>query len=263
VLDSIIAAHRRAAQADTRPIDRLLGEAQAVEAVRPFAEPLRAAPDLAVIAEIKRRSPSAGPLAPGVVVAEIAGQYADGGATALSVLTDGEFFGGSADDLREARRAVDLPVLRKDFTVSEADVCDARIMGADAVLLIVAALTDDELRRFRDLAVALGMAALVEVHTEDELARALGAGAELIGVNSRNLHTFDTDLGVVERLAARIPEDVIKVAESGVKDASDARRMAECGYDAVLVGTGAITSSDPAKLIRSMRNTRSPAPPRG
>ncbi|MDQ6909769.1 MAG: indole-3-glycerol phosphate synthase TrpC, partial [Actinomycetota bacterium] len=200
---------------------------------------------------------------PDLVVAEIADQYASGGAMALSVLTDGEFFGGSGDDLRAARRACDLPVLRKDFTVSEANVCDARIMGADAVLLIVAALTDDELRRFRDLAGALEMTALVEVHTGDELARALDAGADVIGVNSRDLRTFDVDLGVVERLALRIPDHVVKVAESGVKDAADAQRMAECGYDAVLVGTGVVTSPDPAATIRSMRNTRSPVPPRG
>lgn len=263
MLDAIIAAHRRSAEGDTRSIADLIAEAEAAGTCRPFAEALRSAPDLAVVAEIKRRSPSAGALAPNIVIADIASRYAEGGAAALSVLTDEEFFGGSADDLRAAREASALPVLRKDFTVSEADVCDARIMGADAVLLIAAALDDDELRRFRDLAVTLGMAALVEVHSKDELKRALDSGAGLVGVNSRDLRTFDVDLGVVERLVAHIPDHVVKVAESGVRNAADARRMAECGYDAVLVGTSVVTSSDPAAAIRSLRNTRSPVPPRG
>jgi indole-3-glycerol phosphate synthase len=263
VLDDIIAAHRRVAEADTRSVDVLVAEARAAAPPRSFTHSLRAGPDLAVIAEIKRRSPSAGALAPDVVVADMACRYAEGGAAAVSVLTDGEFFGGSVDDLQQARAACDLPVLRKDFTVSEADVCDARIMGADAVLLIVAALTDTELRRFHELAVALGMAALVEVHTPDEVGRALDAGADLVGVNSRDLRTFQVDLGVVEQLARRIPDGAVKVAESGVRDATDARRMADCGYDAVLVGTGIVTSADPAAAIRALRNTRSPASPRG
>ncbi|HEX8771219.1 MAG TPA: indole-3-glycerol phosphate synthase TrpC, partial [Acidimicrobiales bacterium] len=212
MLDAIIAAHRHAAKGDKRPIDGLVADAQVVGATRPFVDSLRSTPELAVVAEIKRRSPSAGALAPDVVVADIASRYAEGGAAALSVLTDNQFFGGSPDDLSDARRACDLPVLRKDFTVSEADVCDARIMGADAVLLIVAALTDDELQRFRDLAITLGMAALVEVHGDDELTRALDVGADLVGVNSRDLRTFDVDLGVVEQLVDRIPDHVVKVA---------------------------------------------------
>ncbi|HUQ64365.1 MAG TPA: indole-3-glycerol phosphate synthase TrpC [Acidimicrobiales bacterium] len=263
MLDVIIAAHRRAAESDTRAIETLISEAESQPVARPFRDPLRTNKDLSVIAEIKRRSPSAGELAPGLVVTELAARYAAGGATALSVLTDAEFFGGSADDLKAARAACDLPVLRKDFTISEADVCDARLMGADAILLIVAALTDDELQRFRDLAVTLGLAALVEVHTSEELARALDAGADLIGVNSRNLRTFEVDLEVVERLARRIPDNVIKVAESGVKGPAEAKRMAECGYDAVLVGTGVVTASDPAAAIRGLVNWSELSPPRG
>lgn len=253
MLDAIIASHRQAAEADTRLLDDLVATARASGETRPFIEALRSAKDLAVIAEIKRRSPSAGTLAPNLVAADTAMGYAQGGAAALSVLTDDEFFGGSPGDLRAARAACALPVLRKDFTVSEADVCDARIMGADAVLLIVAALSDEELQCFRELAVGLGMAALVEVHTADELERAIAAGADLVGVNSRNLQTFEVDLDVVERLARRIPEEVVKVAESGVKDPDDARRLAECGYDAVLVGTSLVTSANPAAVIRSLR----------
>lgn len=252
MLDQIIAAHRRAAEADARPLEELSAAARRLPPPRPFRESLRAG-GLAVIAEVKRRSPSAGALAPDLAVADIAARYADGGAAALSVLTDTEFFGGSQDDLVAARAACDLPVLRKDFTVSEADVYDARLMGADAVLLIVAALNDVELRRLRDLAVGLGMAALVEVHTDGELARAVAAGADLVGVNSRDLGTFEVDLSVVEHMARRIPDWVVKVAESGVKGPADARRMADCGYDAVLVGTGLVTSDDPAAAIRMLR----------
>src|SRR5947208_7631278 len=182
VLDRIVAAHRRAAAADTRPLDELERAALAARPVRPFRAAL-AAPGMGVIAEIKRRSPSKGDLAPVLVPAVLAKAYAEGGANCLSVLTDTEFFGGSVDDLVEARTACDLPVLRKDFTVSEADVYDARGMGADAVLLIVAALDDDELARFHALAGELGLAALVEVHDEVELDRALAAGAVVIGVN--------------------------------------------------------------------------------
>jgi indole-3-glycerol phosphate synthase len=210
VLDLIIAAHRRTAESDQRAIATLVAEAEAQAPTRPFLQPRRNGQGVSVIAEIKRRSPSAGPLAPDLVVPDIAAQYAAGGAAALSVLTDTEFFGGSIADLEAARAACDLPVLRKDFTVSEADVCD-----------------------------------------------------DLIGVNSRNLRTFEVDLGVVEQLASRIPDTVVKVAESGVKGPAEARRMEECGYDAVLVGTGVVTSSDPAAAIRSLLNSSEPAPPRG
>jgi indole-3-glycerol phosphate synthase len=212
---------------------------------------------MAVIAEIKRRSPSKGDLAPDLVPAVLAKAYADGGADCLSVLTDQEFFGGSNDDLAEARvAAVDVPLLRKDFTVSEADVYDARAMGADAVLLIVAALVEGELSKFLQLAHRLEMAALVEVHDEAELQRALDAGAKLVGVNQRDLRTFEVDRARAERLAEAIPPGVVKVAESGIGSAEDVDRLAACGYDAILVGESLLRSSDPAAAVRTLKGAR-------
>ncbi|MDP1792943.1 MAG: indole-3-glycerol phosphate synthase TrpC, partial [Acidimicrobiales bacterium] len=208
-LDDIVAAHR------SYPEPSVTDEAlAAAPAPRGFAAALRAATDLAVIAEIKRRSPSMGDLNADLDPALMAKAYADGGATALSVLTDADYFGGSADDLVAARAAVDLPVIRKDFTVCEADVLAARAMGADAVLLIAAVLSDDELLRCHNAATALELDALVEIHDEDELARALAVGARVVGVNQRDLHTFQVDHARALRMAPQIPADVVRVAES-------------------------------------------------
>jgi indole-3-glycerol phosphate synthase len=173
------------------------------------------------------------------------------------VLTDVAHFGGSRADLQEARAACGLPVLRKDFTVDDRDVVDARLMGADAVLLIVAALDDAELRRFSGLAADLGLAALVEVHDEAELDRALEAGATLVGVNGRDLRTFAVDLDVFGRLAGRMPAGAVTVAESGLRGADDARRVAAAGYDAVLVGESLVTSPDPETAVGPFRVPRS------
>jgi indole-3-glycerol phosphate synthase len=255
VLERIVATHRRAAAEDTRTLDELQRRALAGGPVRPFRAAL-AASGLSVIAEIKRRSPSKGDLAPDLDPATMTKTYADGGADCLSVLTDSEYFGGSPADVHAARLACDLPVLRKDFTVSEADVYDARAMGADAVLLIVAALTDAELVGFRQLAEQLGMAALVEVHDEDELKRAVAAGADLVGVNQRDLRTFDVDRTRAEHLAASIPPGVVKVAESGIGGAGDAAALADAGYDAILVGESLVTAADPAAAIRMLKGAR-------
>jgi indole-3-glycerol phosphate synthase len=251
-LDRIVAAHRKAAAADSRTLDELERAALAGRPVRPFRAAL-AASGMGVIAEVKRRSPSKGDLVPDLVPAALAKAYADGGADCLSVLTDADFFGGSAEDLGEARGAVDLPVLRKDFTVSEADVYDARAMGADAVLLIVAALSTPELSKLLQLAHELDMAALVEVHDEEELSPALDAGAKLVGVNQRDLRTFEVDSARAERLAAAMPPGVVKVAESGIRDAADVSRLAEAGYDAVLVGEALVTAPDPASAVRTLK----------
>lgn len=239
VLDRIIQAHRRA-------------EAERLPGLRDFRAALTR-PGLSVIAEIKRRSPSRGDLAPGLVPAELARAYEAGGAACLSVLTDEEFFGGSADDLREARAACGLPVLRKDFIVSAVDVVEARLMGADAVLLIVAALSDEELARLHNLTTELGMAALVEVHDEAELERALAVGATIVGVNQRDLRTFEVDHSLAARLAARMPAGVVKVAESGIRDRSDAAALEDAGFDAVLVGESLVTSPDPAAAVRALK----------
>jgi indole-3-glycerol phosphate synthase len=208
---------------------------------------------LAVIAEIKRRSPSKGPLATNVDPAAVACQYEAGGAACLSVLTDTTFFGGSPEDLAAARCACSLPVLRKDFTLGLTDVADARVMGADAVLLIAAALSDTLLESCGALARRLGLAALVEVHDETELARALAAGATVVGVNQRDLFTFSVDHDRALRMAASIPPGVVAVAESGVRDADDARRLAAAGYQAVLVGETLMRSPDKEAQLESLR----------
>jgi indole-3-glycerol phosphate synthase len=252
-LDTIVAAHRAAAARDERPLGELVEQARALPATRGFAAALGDAGSLSVISEIKRRSPSKGDLFPDLDPAELARAYEAGGASCLSVLTDVDFFGGSVADLSAARAACVLPVLRKDFTVDERDVVDARLMGADAVLLIVASLTDVELRSFHDLAVSLGLDALVEVHDADELDRALAVGATLIGVNQRDLATFSVDRELAAKLRPLMPDDAVTVAESGVRDADDARALRAAGYDAVLVGETLVTSADPAAAVRELR----------
>jgi indole-3-glycerol phosphate synthase len=255
-LDRIVAAHRAAATLDRRPLDDLVARAGAMPPTRGFAAALRAgAADgrTAVIAEIKRRSPSKGDLFPDLDPAVLAKEYAAGGAACLSVLTDQAFFGGSADDLQAARAAVPLPVLRKDFTVGPADVCDARLMGADAVLLIAAALDDAELARLHSLAGEVGIEALVEVHDEAELDRALAVGATLVGVNQRDLVTFEVDHDRARRMGAAMPASVVRVAESGVRDAADAVALRIAGYDAVLVGESLVTSGNPAAAVTALR----------
>ncbi|MFI5041536.1 MAG: indole-3-glycerol phosphate synthase TrpC [Acidimicrobiales bacterium] len=252
-LADILATHRADARGDERDVDELAAHAASLPGTpqRDFTAALRGT-GLSCIAEIKRRSPSKGDLDPDLQPDLVAKDYVVGGASCLSVLTDALYFGGSAEDLRVARSACDLPVLRKDFTVSELDVVDARLMGADAVLLIAAALSDGELGRFHQRAIALGLAALVEVHDEAELERALEAGARLVGVNQRDLRTFAVDQGRAESMAARVPADVVAVAESGVRDGDDARRLADAGYDAVLVGETLVRAGDRAAALRAL-----------
>ncbi len=228
--------------------------AEAMGPTRGFAAALAAVDGLGVISEVKRRSPSKGDLFADLDPARLADDYESGGATCLSVLTDEEFFGGSAADLAAARGGCSLPVLRKDFTVSEADVLDARLMGADAVLLIAAALDDEELARFHTLALAVGLDALVEIHDEVELERALAIGARLVGVNQRNLVTFEVDTERAVRMAPQIPDGVLRVAESGVRGPPDARLLREAGYHAVLVGESLVTSGDAAAAVRALRD---------
>jgi indole-3-glycerol phosphate synthase len=253
-LDSILAAHRQTAAADARPLEPLLAQARTSPAPRGFRSALERAAgagDLAVIAEVKRRSPSRGAIAD-LDPAALARSYEEGGAACLSVLTDVEFFGGSFEDLRVARAAVSLPVLRKDFTVSPHDVAEARLMGADAVLLIAAALDDAELSDLHALAAELDLAALVEVHDEPELARAVGVGASLIGVNQRDLVTFEVDTARAVRLAPLMPNGVLRVAESGIAGPDDAHALHDAGYHAVLVGESLVRSPNPAAAVRAL-----------
>lgn len=255
-------------------LDRILVDVCAREAARvtspradaapcshAFSEAL-GAPGLSVIAECKRRSPSEGAIAapaeagPEGVVRR-AGTYARGGAAALSILTEPTHFGGTLDDLRAAAGA-GLPRLRKDFVVNAAMVHDAALAGADAVLLIAACLGPGLLRDLRDEAAAVGLDVLVEVHDEHELERALAVDPECVGVNARDLGTFGVDLRVSERLLPRIPEGVIRVAESGIGGAADARRMAAAGADAALVGTALMRAPEPGALIAELRAAGGP-----
>ena len=218
---------------------------------RDFRAALLAQP-IAVIAEIKKASPSRGLIAADFDPPSIAQSYERGGAAALSVLTDRDYFQGSLSDMVAARAAVGLPVLRKDFTTAEYDVLDGAAHGADAILLIAAALNGPQLRRFRELAESYRMAALVEVHDEEELQLALDSGASIIGVNSRDLRTFQVDLNVALRLAPSIPASVIKVAESGIHSASDVQTLAAAGYRGFLVGEHLMRAPDPAQALRDL-----------
>ena len=258
-LDTILAAHRAAAAAVTRDVEAAVEQAERGGATRSFADAISAASaryGMAVISEIKRRSPSKGDLDPGLDPATMAVEYEAGGAACLSVLTDHQFFGGLPDDLRAARTACSLPVLRKDFTVNALDVCDARAMGADAVLLIAAALTDQELSSFLQLAHRCTLAALVEVHDETELRRALDAGAGLVGVNQRDLRTFEVDHQRALSLGAAIPAGVLAVAESGIRHAADVARLADAGYQAVLVGETLVRSADRRAAVAELLGVR-------
>jgi indole-3-glycerol phosphate synthase len=254
-LDRILDAHRAAAARDRRDLHGLESRARSTgRPVRAFAAALVASDEIAVIAEVKRASPSKGLLAAHLDAAATAEAYQSGGASALSVLTDGEFFLGSADDLVAARAATTLPVLRKDFTVGPADVLDARCMGADAVLLIAAALPTDQLQELMALAVSVGLDALVEVHDEHEAEAALGLGANLIGVNQRDLYSFEVDTERAKRVAAMLPDSVTRVAESGIRDRDDVRCLRDAGFDAVLVGEALVSSPDPGAALRQLRS---------
>ena len=206
----------------------------------------------AVIAEIKQASPSKGRFTESFDPAATARSYSSGGAAALSVLTDEKHFLGSLSDLETARAAVNLPVLRKDFTVDRYHVHQAAAHGADAILLIAAILSEREMRDFRELAERYGMAALVEVHDEEELQPALGSGAKIVGVNNRNLHTFETKLEVGLSLAEKIPSGVTRVAESGIHSAADVRRLSDAGYQAFLVGEHLMKAPDPGAALRAL-----------
>lgn len=206
-----------------------------------------------IIAEFKRRSPSKGIIRVDADLKQIAKSYEAGGAVAMSVLTEEDYFSGSLADLRAAKSIIDLPVLRKDFVVDDYQLYESAAAGADAVLLIVAALDDDALLRLRRLAEdEIGMDALVEVHDRDEMQRAVDCGATLIGVNNRNLHTFDVSLETSLSLAADAPKDAVLISESGLKTASDLSRLRDAGYRGFLIGESLMRSDDPATALREL-----------
>jgi len=220
--------------------------------VRPFREALATGPSVALIAECKRRSPGAGPIRPDLDPVDLAAAYRRAGASALSVLTDERHFGGALEDLRAVRAAVPLPVLRKDFVLDPLQVREARAAGADAILLIVRILDDASLRLLHDEATALGMDVLVEVHDRAELERAVALGADLIGINNRDLSTFETRLDTTLALAASVPPDTLLVSESGIRTAEDVRRLAAAGAAAILVGESLLRSPDPEAAARAL-----------
>jgi indole-3-glycerol phosphate synthase len=219
---------------------------------RGFRAALTAQPP-AIIAEVKKASPSKGVFLENYDPASIARTYAEGGAAALSVLTDRDYFQGSFDHLETARAAVALPVLRKDFTIDKLHVIEAAAHGADAILLIAALLDTPEMRDLREFAATFGMDALVEVHNDAELDAAIASGASIIGVNNRNLHTFEVTLDTSLRLAPRIPSHAVRVAESGIHSQADVARLRDAGFQAFLVGEHLMKSPDPAAALRELR----------
>lgn len=254
VLDTVLARTREAVAREKarRPLERLRSDADAAPAVRPFAEALSRPGSIRVIAEHKRRSPSRGVIREDLAPADVARHYEAAGAAALSVLTDEPFFGGRLEHLAEARAAASLPVLRKDFVIDAWQVWEARAAGADAVLLIVAALADDELRGLLQEAAAAGMGALVEVHDRAELERALAAGAHVVGVNNRDLRTLEVSLETSLGLAPSIPDSVVAVAESGIRSGADLALLRGAGFDACLVGEHLMAAPDPGEALRRL-----------
>ena len=249
-LDEILARHRLRASLDQRDWRGRVGEV--TYAGPSMYEALAAHQGVVkVIAEVKRRSPSKGWLNEYLLAGDVARQYESGGAAAISVLTDEEGFAGTPADLRDVTRASTLPVLRKDFTVCANDVLDTAQMGASTVLLIVAALSDDELRDLLVLAEACAIDALVEVHDHDEAQRAIDLGARIIGVNQRNLRTFEVDTLNAASVIGSLPSSVVAVCESGLSTSDDVRRAGDVGFDAVLVGEAFVTSSAMAQVVRS------------
>jgi indole-3-glycerol phosphate synthase len=252
ILDNILAntVQEVAERQKARPLAQVREAARSAPPARDFANALRRE-TVALIAEVKHASPSKGVLIEDFDPLRLGTTYAEHGAAAISVLTDARFFQGHLDDLTRVRGAVDIPILRKDFIVDPYQIYEARAAGADAILLIAAALGDAQLADLHALAHEVGLAALVEVHNEAELARAAAIGAPLLGVNNRDLKTFTVDLGTTARLASLAPEGATLVAESGVRDAADVRRMGALGAHAVLVGEALVKSGDLARAVRA------------
>ncbi|HEY6875730.1 MAG TPA: indole-3-glycerol phosphate synthase TrpC [Candidatus Dormibacteraeota bacterium] len=248
IAEAVAETEQRRARASSEEVDRAAARYQPLD----FAAALRR-DGFAVIAEVKQRTPSMGVLTNDYRPADLALQYERGGAAAISVLTHGAGFGGSLEHLDAVRKAVRLPILRKDFITDAYQVAEARAHGADAVLLIVSAMRPEQLKGLLGVAQEHGLAALVEVHNEYEVHIAIAAGASVIGVNHRDLRTFAVDLALTERLRALIPAHCLVVAESGIKTQADAKRMRDAGADAILVGELLMRGSDPAALIGELR----------
>lgn len=252
ILDRIVETKRGEVKATSPRLAEYRDIARQAQPPRGFAAALKHPAEVRLLAEVKRRSPSAGDIRPGADPAEIARAYAAGGAAALSVLTDREYFGGGLDALRAVHAAVSLPIIRKDFVIDPVQVWEARAAGADAVLLIARILEQPLLEDLHALVRELGMDALVEAHTAEELERALAAGATLVGVNNRDLDTFATRLELSLELASGVPESVTYVAESGIRTAADVDRLGAAGVDAILVGESLMRQPDVAAAAAAL-----------
>jgi indole-3-glycerol phosphate synthase len=259
ILGEIVARTRARVQERRKelPLDRILSNSPTPGGRRNFATAIARPDRVNVIAEFKRRSPSRGVLRSDLHPVLVAQAYEIAGGAALSILTEEEYFGGNLDDLQQARSATLLPCLRKDFIVDPYQIWESWIAGADAVLLIVAALSDGELNSLVAAAIETGLDALVEVHDEVELSRALAAGATIVGVNNRDLKTLHVSLDVSHQLAGRIPDDVIAVTESGITSGAQVRRLREAGFDAFLVGEHLMLATDPGAALESLLTSAS------
>lgn len=251
-LEEILAAKREEIERLRPRRAELDRQARARKDFRGFQSALQGKEKISVIAEIKKASPSAGVIAKSFEPIAIAKNYEHAGASAISVLTDEKFFQGSLEDLKKVRNAVSLPVLRKDFVLDEIQIAEAAANSADAILLIVAALDQPQLVNLLRVAGDYKVDALVEVHARDELERAFAAGARIIGINNRNLATFDVDLGVTEKLCREVPDDIVLVSESGIKTPQDVARVKACGVDAVLVGEALMRGEISIEQIRAV-----------
>lgn len=251
-LKVIVEAKEREVRGLARAVEELRAAAESAAPPRPFEQALRRQDEVRLLAEVKRRSPSVGDIRPDADPVEIARAYASGGAAALSVLTDREFFGGSLEDLRRVRAAVDLPLLRKDFVIDPLQIWEARSAGADAILLIVRILDDARLADLHAVARAMRMDVLVEVHDQNELDRALAVGASLIGINNRDLSSFRTDLSLSLDLAPGVGRSITLVAESGIRTVEDVLMLGSAGVDAVLVGESLMRQADPGAAAAAL-----------
>jgi indole-3-glycerol phosphate synthase len=259
-LDELVGATREALhrRKRERPLSDLEREAGSVPEGRPFAEAL-SRPGTSLIAEHKRRSPSAGTIRADASCADVVRAYERGGAAALSVLTEEAHFGGSLADLREARAATELPVLRKDFTIDPYQLYEAKAAGADAVLLVVGAMTEDELARLHREANGLDLDAIVEIHDEEELERALELDADVLGINNRNLEDFSVDIQRTFDLLADVPAGKVVVSESGIQTRAQIDELEQVGVDAVLIGEALMRAPDPEAAVRELTRPEQPS----
>lgn len=253
ILDEIIEYKRHEVEKQKKSVGRI-DETALQCSDRDFANAIRRAENELpkVIAEVKKASPSKGIIRSDFEPVKIALSYENAGAAAISVLTDEKFFQGHLEYLKACREAVSLPALRKDFIIDEFQILESRASGADAMLLIAAVLDTDELKQFRETAESLGMAGLVEVHDEDELRKAVQSEARIIGINNRDLRTFEVDINTTLKLAKAAPKDVILVSESGISNKNDLYRLADAGIDAVLIGEALMRADDPGAALRGL-----------